>query len=426
MVKHRFKYSYFKNEGLRIKHFQSLFLMGCLILLGLLQAHGQTREELEQNQHALQQEIRLTGELLAETQRSAEVSLNHLVMLNSQISRREQLLGNIQLEIRLINNRINTLTRNIAELEEELEALKEAYAQMIRLAARNKDALQRMMFIFSAESFNQAYLRVRYLQQYSYHRKLQAEKLAETNVLLAEQKVALETERNKQQVQLKQQRDQVRDLNIEKASQERTVSELKTQEQQLMQQLREQERAARELQNAIRRIIEEERRRARERAEAEGRVTTDMYALTPEEQLLSDNFAGNRGSLPWPLERGIITGHFGEQPHPVLPGIKISNNGLNISTSEGSRARAIFDGKVSRIITVPGGFYAIIVRHGEYLSVYSNLSEVFVTNGQTVNTRDELGVVGTNHRESKTYLHLEIWKGNEKQNPASWIARQHE
>jgi murein hydrolase activator len=374
----------------------------------------------------LQQEIRLTGELLAETQRSAEVSLNQLVMLNSQISRREQLLGNIQLEIRLINNRINTLTQNIAELEEELEALKEAYAQMIRLAARNKDALQRMMFIFSAESFNQAYLRVRYLQQYSYHRKLQAEKLAETNVLLAEQKVALEAERNKQQAQLKQQREQVRDLNIEKASQERTVSELKTQEQQLMQQLREQERAARELQNAIRRIIEEERRRARERAEAEGRVATDMYALTPEEQLLSDNFAGNKGSLPWPLERGIITGHFGEQPHPVLPGIKISNNGLNISTSEGARARSIFEGKVSRIITVPGGFYAIIIRHGEYLSVYSNLSEVFVTNGQTVNTRDELGVVGTNHRESKTYLHLEIWKGNEKQNPASWIARQHQ
>ena len=407
-----------------IRHLQISVVMVWMAFLTIQHTYGQTREELEQNQQALQREIRLTNELLAETQRSAGINLNQLVMLNSQISRREQLLGNIQLEIRLINSRINTLTNNITELEKELEALKEAYAQMVRLAARNSDALQRMMFVFSAESFNQAYLRVRYLQQYSYHRQLQAEKLQETNIRLAEQKAALEEERSKQQAQLNYQREQVRSLNIEKASQERTVSELKAQEQQLMQQLRTQEREARDLQNAIRRIIEEERRRARERAEAEGRVVTDMYALTPEEQLLSDNFAGNRGSLPWPLERGVITGHFGEQPHPVLPGIKISNNGVNISTSEGARARAIFDGRVSRIITVPGGFYAIIIRHGEYLSVYSNLSEVFVTNGQTVNTRDELGIVGTNHREAKTYLHLEIWKGNEKQNPASWIARQ--
>lgn len=407
-----------------MKQFRITLLMLLLGYPGLHHAYGQTRDELEQNQQALQREIRMTNELLTETQRSAEVNLNQLVMLNSQISRREQLLGNIQLEIRLINNRINTLTKNIEELEKELEALKEAYANMVRLAARNSDALQRMMFIFSAESFNQAYLRVRYLQQYSRHRQMQAVKLEEANARLAEQKAALEEERNSQQAALSRQREEVRRLNIEKASQERTVSDLRAQEQQLMQQLRQQERAARELQSAIRRIIEEERRLARERAEAEGRVTTDMYALTPEEQLISDNFAGNRGSLPWPLERGVITGHFGEQPHPVLPGIRISNNGVNISTSEGARARAIFEGRVSRIITVPGGFYAIIIRHGEYLSVYSNLSEVFVTNGQNVNTRDELGIVGTNHREAKTYLHLEIWKGNEKQNPASWIARQ--
>ncbi len=402
-------------------------LVICLLATAVLlvpHVYGQTREELEQNQQALQQEIRITGELLSQTQRTAEVSLNQLVMLNSQISRREQLLGNIQLEIRLINNRINTLTRNIQELEQERETLKEAYAQMIRLAARNSDALQRMMFIFSAETFNQAYLRMRYLQQYSHHRRLQAQRLAEISERLTEQKAALESERTNQQETLNRQRAEVRELNVEKASQERTVSSLKSREQQLMQQLREQERAARDLQNAIRRIIEEEQRRARERAEAEGRVATDMYALTPEEQLLSDNFAGNRGKLPWPLERGVITGHFGEQPHPVLPGIKISNNGVDISTSEGARARAIFEGRVSRIITVPGGYYAIIIRHGEYLSVYSNLSEVFVTNGQSVNTRDELGIVGTNHREAKTYLHLEIWKGNEKQNPASWIARQ--
>ncbi len=399
-----------------------IFLLAVSFIL-TEKACAQSREELEQNQKSLEREIRITNDLLIQTQRTAEVSMSQLVMLNSQINRREQLLNNIQNEVRILNRRIATLTGNIEHLERDLEELKDAYATMIQLAARNSDAMQRMMFIFSSESFNQAYLRMRYLQQYSRHRRIQAEKIQETTLKLAEQRQSLEVERDRQQLLLARERNEVRELSSEKASQERTVSELKSKEQQLFSQLERQERAARELQSAIRRIIEEERRRAREKAEAEGRVATDMYSLTPEEQLLSDNFAGNKGSLPWPLERGVITGHFGEQPHPVLPGIKISNNGVDISTSEGARARAIFDGRVSRVISVPGGFYAIIVRHGEYLSVYSNLSEVFVTNGQTIYTRDELGVVGTNHREAKTYLHLEIWKGNDKQNPASWIAR---
>ncbi len=407
-----------------MKHFFYLIVGISAWLMCINEAMGQTREELERDKQSLEREIRLTNELLVETQRTAEVSISQLVMLNSQISRREELLGTIQNEIRIINRRIASLSQSIEELENDLKELKASYAEMIRLAARNQDATQRMMFIFSSKNFNQAYLRMRYLQQYGEHRRTQAAQIEEANARLNEQLTTLEQERNRQQVLLARQRDEVRELTVEKASQERTVSDLKTREQQLMQQLREQEKEAQELQDAIRRVIEEERRRAQAKAEAEGRVTTDMFALTPEERLLSDNFAGNRGKLPWPLERGVITGHFGEQPHPVLPGITISNNGIDISTSEGAKARAIFDGRVSRVISVPGGFYAVIVRHGEYLSVYSNLSEVFVTQGQQIRARETLGVVGTNLREAKTNLHLEIWKGNDKQNPASWIARQ--
>ena len=407
-----------------MKHVIAILTGLSLLLFLVFETTGQTREELEQDKLNLEREIRLTNELLVETQRTAEVSMGQLVMLNSQINRREQLLGTIQNEIRIINRRISSLTQSIELLEGDLEELKANYAEMVRLAARNRDATQRMMFIFSSDSFNQAYLRMRYLQQYGNHRRMQAEKIEETTLRMNDQLATLEQERNRQQTLLARQRDEVRELTVEKASQERTVSDLKTREEQLMSQLQEQRQAAQELQDAIRRVIEEERRRAQERAEAEGRVTTDMFALTPEEQLLSDNFAGNRGSLPWPLERGVITSHFGEQPHPVLPGITISNNGIDISTSEGARARAIFDGRVSRVISVPGGFYAVIIRHGEYLSVYSNLSEVFVAQGQHISVREELGVVGTNPREAKTNLHLEIWKGNDKQNPASWIARQ--
>ncbi|MFP4064365.1 MAG: murein hydrolase activator EnvC family protein [Bacteroidales bacterium] len=409
------------NKRTGYRSFVSAIFLICVLFQ---QAGAQTREELEQNKEVLEKEIRMTNQLLEETRQTTETNVNELVMLNNQMERRRELLSTIQDEIRYIDRRIDSLSVSVTRLEDELEELKESYAQMVRHAARNRDAYQRLMFIFSSSNFNQAYLRMRYLQQYARHRRQQAEKIQETRETIAMQITEMEEERERQQTLLARQREEVSELAREQARQEKTVSQLKQEEDTLRQQLREQQQQAQELENSIRRIIAEERRQAQDKAEAEGRETTDMFALTPEEQLLSDNFASNKGRLPWPLERGVITSSFGEQSHPVLPGIRISNNGIDISTSEGANARTIFDGTVSRVISVPGGVYAVIIRHGEYLSVYSNLSEVFVTKGQEVSAREELGVVGTNQQEARTALHLEIWKGNEKQNPTTWIARQ--
>jgi murein hydrolase activator len=385
---------------------------------------AQTREDLEQNKQTIEREIRLINQMLQETKKTAEISLNHLVMINSQINSRESLIRNINNEIRLINHRVESLNNNIETLTKELEALKESYAMMVRHAYRNRDATHKLMFIFSSRSFNQAFLRMRYLQQYARHRQLQAQKIEDTTVELNERRNTLQSERNRQQQLLVQQRQELESLAEEKTTQNQTVAQLRSRERELVQRLREQELAARELQRAIERVIAEERRKAQEQARTEGRVTTDMFALTPEEQLLSDNFAENRGRLLWPVERGIITSSFGEQPHPVLRGIKINNNGVEITVTQGSTARAIFEGVVSRVITIPGGNYAIIMRHGEYLTVYSNLSEVYVRNGDKVSLRQELGVIATETKESKTHMNLQIWKGSDKLNPELWIARQ--
>ncbi len=385
--------------------------------------YAQTRDELEQEKQKLEQEIRLTSRMLREARETAEEGVGQLNILNSQINRRQELLGTIQHEVRMINRRIATLGRSIEELEKDLEELKASYARMIRHAARNRDANQRLMFIFSSSDFNQAYLRLRYIQQYGRHRRNQADSIQKTQASLEEQIVSLEAERERQQELLHRQRDEVRALAREQSEQEQSVERLRSREEELRSQLAQQEREAQALQDEIRRVIAEERRRAQERAQAEGRETTDMFAMTPEERLISENFADNRGKLPWPVARGVITSNFGQQAHPVLPGIQISNNGIDISTAQGEPVRAIFEGTVSRVISVPGGYYAVIIRHGEYLSVYSNLSDVFVRNGQSVDIRHEIGIVGTNRREAKTTLHLEIWKGNDKQNPAAWIAR---
>ncbi len=402
-------------------------MMVLALILAVLPARGQqetSRDEMERSIRAIESEIRTINQLLRETQRTAEVNLNHLVMLNNQINRRQTLLRTINNEIRAIDRRIAALNTNIAALESDLEELREAYARMIRQAYRNRDAMQHLMFIFSSRSFNQAYLRMKYMQQYARHRQLQAQKIEETREELQARIAELENERILQQQLLARQEQELQSLSEEQATQNRTVTQLQRRERELMQQLREQERQARELQRAIERIIAEERRRAQEAAAAEGRTTTDMFAMTPEERLLSDNFAENRGKLLWPVERGVITSPFGEQNHPVLRGIKINNNGVDIQTNEGSRARAIFNGTVSRVFSIPGGNYAVILRHGEYLTVYSNLSEVFVNNGQRVSMRQELGVIATDPGERKTLINLQVWRGNDKMDPATWIARQ--
>jgi murein hydrolase activator len=403
-----------------------ILVICCLLWLPFSGAMAQTqsREVLERDKALIEQEIRMINEMLQETKKTAEVSMSQLVMLNNQISRRENLVRTISNEVNVINRRITAFGQSISELEDELDALRESYARMVQHAWRNRNAHQRLMFLLSSRDFNQAYQRMKYLQQLTHHRQLQAYKIMETQESLQQRIADLERQKQEQQALLAEHRAAMQTLSREQSEQDRTVTQLRRQERQLTQRLREQEQAARQLQQAIEQVIAEEIRRAREAARAEGRAAPDMFALTPEEQLLSNNFQGNKGKLPWPLERGVITGRFGEQPHPVLPGIKVSNNGIDISTTEGARARAIFEGTVTRVVTIPGSYYAVIVRHGEYLTVYSNLSEVLVKSGDRVSVRQELGVVATDRRDAKTHMNLQIWHGNNKLNPAEWIARQ--
>lgn len=413
----------FKPEAWRIRASAMLLILFTLPIA--LAAQTQSRDALERNKQNIEREIRLTNEMLQQTRKSTELSMNHLVILNAQVAQRENLVRAIGSEIDQINRRISQQNKNIEDLTRELEELRQSYAKMVQYAWLTRSNYQRMAFLFSSKNFNQAFRRMRYLQEYARHRQLQAEKIVSTQDTIRVEVARLEDQKQ-QQLQLRNEQQQaMNELNREKAEQNQAISQLRQRERDLLQRLRQQETARRELQRNIERIIAEERRRSQEQARAQGRtVTPGTFALTPEEQLLSNNFAGNRGKLPWPVERGVITGSFGEQPHPVLRNIKIVNNGIDIATVPGAKARAIFDGTVSRVITIPGAHFAVIVRHGEYLTVYSNLAQVSVKNGDRVSIRQEIGSVATDSRDGKTHIHLEIWKGNEKLNPANWIALQ--
>ena len=202
------------------------------------------------------------------------------------------------------------------------------------------------------------------------------------------------------------------------------MQKLSRKERNLQKTLREKEAAAKKLQKAIQDIIAEEIRLANERAAKAGKETVgkDEMALTPEEMALSSNFLDNKGKLPWPVEKGIISGTFGEHPHPVLSHVKVKNNGIDLLTSKGEDARAVFNGEVTRVMSVPSNNNVVIIRHGQFLTVYSNLDKVFVKKGDMVTTKQKIGTIYTSPSDSKTELHFEVWQAKSLLNPQDWLA----
>lgn len=395
---------------------------------------AQSKDELQQKKEQLQNEIKLTNNLLKEAKKEKNTSINTLSTLKRKIAARDQMIGTLGIEIgiyakniRQLEQEVVTIEANIELKQNELQNLKKEYAKMVSHAYHNRSAYNRLAFIFSAQSFHQAYKRSKYFQQYSQFRQQQAklieEKEAELGkelLTLKQNKVLLTVEKNKKTKALVKTESEKQQLNSERGEQQSLVNDLTKKEKQLKSELKIKEEKAKALDAQIRKIIEEEIRRAKKAAASTG---TPSFSMTPEQKELAENFTANKGTLPWPVERGVITEHFGKQKHPVLAGVETYNNGIKITTEKGTAARAVFDGKVTRVLTIPGAGKAIIVSHGNYFTVYNNLSDVFVSSGQTVKTKQEIGLVRINLSNKETITELQIWKGNKKLNPAQWLYR---
>lgn len=412
-----------------IKH--TLLALFCCCSMAVF---GQSKEELQDKKERLESEIKLTTELLDAAKKDKNQSINTLSTLKRKIAARDEMISTLGIEIGLYANRINQLTEEsetiallIGEKQNELGSLKSEYAQMIYHSYSNRGAYDRLAFVFSAQSFHQAYKRIKYFQQYSQFRQQQAlliveaEKQLELGLLeLKQTKALLALEKNKKAKVLGRKQSEKEQLNGERKEQQGLVNSLHKKEKTLRQELQSKERKTKLLEGQIRKIIEEEIRKAKEAAKSTG---TPSFSMTPEQQELSDNFTSNKGKLPWPVERGVITGNFGRHKHPVLAGIETFNNGVKITTEKGANARVVFAGKVSRVINIPGAGKAVIVSHGDYFSVYSNLSAAFVKSGDVVKTKQEIGMVTTNPSNKETITELQIWKGDKKLDPAQWLYR---
>lgn len=389
-----------------------------LLLLITLPVFSQSRKELEYRKRQKQKEIAYTHKLLQQTRKSKKKTYNELLLINKQINNRRQLIQTYQQELEQINKQINEHNEVIDLMSKDLERLKKEYAKIIYYSWKTRNSYDKLMFILSAKDFDQAYKRLRYLQEYAKFRKAQAEAIKNVRALLVNKISDLNKAKEKKQAIIKEQQQQTLALKKEKEAQAEIVASLKQQETKLQKQLRKQKEETKRLQAKIAKIIAEEARKAAKKSKKTGK-----FALTPEERLISKNFGANKGRLPWPTERGIITGTFGKHQHQVYKEITTENIGIDISTTPGSFARAVFDGTVIRIITMSPNNNVVLIKHGDYISVYEYLKEVLVTVGDKVKAKQKIGLIYTNPETNQTVINFQIWKKGKKQNPASWISK---
>lgn len=402
-----------------------------LLMLVTFNIYAQkSKEKLQSDKKKIESEIAETNKLLKETKKKKQVSLNQIMILNNKINQRQKLINTINSEILTLESKISTNCKETSQLSEKQKKLKEEYAKMIVYAYKNRNASSRLMFLFASSSVNQAYLRLKYLQQYNAYRKKQVELITNTSKKLNENISQLKNIQTDKTVKRKKSEDEELVLAKEKIEKNDAVKKLLQKEKELKIAIKQKQTEAKKLQQSIETIITAEINKATA-AKSKTTVTTKTnvkvsltskeLGLSEAEIKLSDNFSTNKGKLPWPTDKGIVVSTFGVHPHPVLSDIKIKNNGIDISASNGSKARAVFDGKVTGIVSIPGSGKAVIIRHGEYLTVYSNLSNVYVKTGDTVKTKQSIGLINTDEEENKTEMHFEIWFGKVLTDPENWL-----
>lgn len=395
-----------------IKNPRQISLLILLILSSFFSIAQKDKQSLENKKKMLAEDIEYQNKLLKETTLNKKLSLGQLVIINKKISAREELIATINLQVRELGKQVQETLSLVEALENDLKTLKEEYARMVYHAFKNRNSLDKMVFIFSAQDFNQAYKRLKYYEQYTQYRKNQAILIMKTQESLKLKSAELEKQKLEKQILLGTEQHLKQSLTLDKEQQQITLKQLQSTEKQLKEVIKKKQAEIKKLQKAIEDVI---------RKEMEEQKKKGFFVMTPEMKELSSGFENNKGKLPWPVIKGVITEWFGEHEHPVMKGIRIKNNGLEIETTQGATARAVFDGEVSKVIIIPGSGKAVLVRHGEFLSVYFKLQEALVKPGDKVKVKQEIGTIITDETDGKTELHFEIWKGKVILNPADWI-----
>jgi septal ring factor EnvC (AmiA/AmiB activator) len=395
-------------------------LLAALVLAGVVTGQ-KLKSQLQKEKQRNLEKIQETQRILEETTEQKKVSLGELSALNQRIRQQEELINGIKSEISLLDSDIRENSDLIYSMEKDLNQLKEEYRKMLLAAQRASGKIDQLLFLFSASSFDQMVMRLRYFEQYGQVRQDQTKAIRKMQELLGMQVRQTEIIKNNKGVLLAEEENESRQLTRLKDQQRGLVRNLQKEEKRLRRELDETKRAVARLDKQIEDIIREEIARAeREAREKAASAKKAVPAKTEESLALSSSFEDNRNKLPWPAS-GFVSQHFGRQNHPVLRGIVIQNDGINIQTKRDEKVKCVFKGKVTRVAITEGIGKSVIVNHGDYFTVYAGLREVFVTMGQTVNTQQEIGQLNTNF-EGFSELRFRIYKSSQPLDPQLWLS----
>ena len=432
-------------------------LLSILILLGISVSvcSQETVKSLKRKQRQAKQNIEMTNRLLNENKKNQKTTANSITVISRQIEERENLIKALNDEVGILDRDLSNINAEKSQLEEKLQELRKEYAKLLYHYYFHKTKSNAVFYILSSESLTQGFRRLRYVQQYSNYRKEQAQKIQQVTDELGQKETLLSRVKEEKHNTLKGKQVESNKLLKSKESKQKMLTELSQKESDLKVKLEKQQRQVEVLNKKIDDMIaaeiakQEAQRKAKAKAEAERKakaaaskkpatsgtaakpsapstpsapVTKPSAPASEGKSLVSGGFESNRGRLPWPV-RGIVTGHFGLHPHPVLDHVQVNNKGIYIQTTANSDASAVYDGEVTQVFAIPGNNNAIIVKHGIYRTVYANLTTTYVKVGDKVKARQKLGRVFVDQEADKTELYFMLYKESVLQNPELWLAR---
>ncbi|WP_347923178.1 peptidoglycan DD-metalloendopeptidase family protein [Pontimicrobium sp. SW4] len=401
--------------------YKTYFFLLLFICGSLVQAQSTKQKQLEERRRVLTRQINQFERLMSQGKKEQTTILSSLDNINYKISVRQDLIRNINQQANNLTREINNNQKEITNLRNRLQVLKDEYAAMLVKSYKSRSEESKIMFLLSSNNFQQAYKRLQYIKQYANYQKKQGEEIKLQTVKLQELNKNLQVQKQDKQKLIEANRLAKKELDKElkehkalMASVSKNISEYRSQ---IKTKQREAEKIDKEIEKIIRAAIAASNKKA-------GKSTTSRtFALTPEEELLASSFVANKGKLPWPVNEGFIKVPFGTKPSPIDRTVKITNNGVRIETNKGEKVRAVFNGTVNSVVVQNNGNNIVMIQHGNYFTIYKNLSIIYVKKGDKVTTKQDIGEVRTNKASGEAILSFGVWKGLEKQNPAYWIKR---
>ena len=402
------------------KHtYKIVFILGFLLSTSLGFSQSDKQKQLESRRQELRREIQKINELRSENKSKAKSELSLIEDFNYKISVLSNLIKVTNQQANLLTREISSNQNKISSLRDELKQLKEDYAAMIVKSYKSKNQQSRIMFLLSSNDFKQAYKRLQYIKQYSDHQKQQGEIIKSKTLELQDTNTSLLKQQEDKKKLIAENRVVQNALEKERKQHKTIMASIKKNLSRYASQIKQKQQEADKIDREIDRIIKAAIAKSNKKA---GKATSSKtFALTAEEEVLASNFISNKGKLPWPVEKGFVRLGYGTQPHPIDRSLTIKSNGVRIATEKGAKARAVFDGEVSEILKMKNVNPIVMIRHGNYLTLYRNLSQVYVKKGDKVKTKQVIGEVFTNPSNGETILSFTLSKGTVTENPASWI-----